>query len=402
MKNLKEKILAYSLKNAIEHNGKAQTSSVLNSLFHEGLKKSEIKKTIPIIQKTIKKINLLSPEEQQKKFQQLEKETGKRKERTGLPILPKAKHGIVMRFAPSASGPLHIGHILTICPSLLYVQKHGGEFYIRIEDTNPENVYPPGYKMITEEAKWLCKNKCKIVIQSKRMALYYKYAEKLIKKKAAYVCTCSPEKFKSHVSKRQNCPCRTLSVRENSERWEKMLKNYKAGYKPGQAILRFKSSMKDKNPAMRDFPLARINLTKHPLQKNKYRVWPLMNLAVTVDDIEQKMTHIIRGKDHRDNAKRQEMIYKKLGKSKQYPWVAFIGRIHFKNLEMSSSKMRRGIEQKKYSSWQDQRLPTAASLKKQGYKPEAFYKLAEQIGLSETDKVMEKEEFFKLLRQFNK
>ena len=63
------------------------------------------------------------------------------------------------------------------------------------------------------------------------------------------------------------------------ERWKKMLD--KNGFKEGEAVLRFKSSMKNKNPALRDFPLARINLTKHAKQGNKYRVWPLMNLAVT-------------------------------------------------------------------------------------------------------------------------
>jgi len=65
----------------------------------------------------------------------------------------------------------------------------------------------------------------------------------------------------------------------------------KSGYKQGEAVLRFKSpeGMKHKNPAFRDFPLARINLTNHPRQKNKYRVWPMMDLGVTTDDIEQKI-----------------------------------------------------------------------------------------------------------------
>lgn len=83
----------------------------------------------------------------------------------------------------------------------------------------------------------------------------------------------------------------------------------KENYKVGEAVLRFKSSMQDSNPAMRDFPLARINESEHPKQKKKYRVWPLMNLAVSVDDIELGMTHIIRGKDHMDNAKRQKKIF---------------------------------------------------------------------------------------------
>ncbi len=69
---------------------------------------------------------------------------------------------------------------------------------------------------------------------------------------------------------------------------------------------------------MRDFPLARINLTEHARQKKKYRVWPLMNLAVAVDDIEMKMTHIIRAKEHRDNAERQKMILKFLERKSNF------------------------------------------------------------------------------------
>ena len=160
--------------------------------------------------------------------------------------------------------------------------------------------------------------------------------------------------------------------------------------------------MKDRNPAMRDFPLARINLTEHARQGKKYRVWPLMNLAVAVDDIEDKMTHIIRAKDHRDNAERQKKIYIALGKEKQIPWTAFLGRYHFKDMELSTTKMRQAIEKKQYKGLDDLRLPTIASLKKQGYKPSAFWKFAEQVGLSESDKVLDKKEYFNLLNAFNR
>ena len=160
--------------------------------------------------------------------------------------------------------------------------------------------------------------------------------------------------------------------------------------------------MNEKNPAMRDFPLARIDTNEHARQGKKYRVWPLMNLAVTVDDIEQKMTHIIRAKDHRDNAKRQEMIFRSLGLKNKIPWTAFLGRYKFKDMELSTTKMRQAIEQGKYSGWDDKRLPTIASLKKQGYKPQAFWKFAERVGLSESDKVMDRKEYFQLLDAFNK
>jgi len=398
-------IFAYSLKNALEHEGKARKEAVLSSLFHEGLKKNEVKKILPEIQKIVDKINKFSLEEQEKKFSEFEKKVDKRKERQGLPELPNVKKKkVIMRFAPSPSGPLHIGNAITACISFLYVQKYKGKFYVRIEDTNPENIYPPAYKMIEQDSKWLFNNKAIIIIQSNRMKLYYKYLGKLLKSGKSYVCICKQEEFKQFSLKKQNCPCRDLSVKENLARWKKMLnksKNEKA-FEEGEAVLRFKSGMKNKNPAFRDFPLARINLTKHPLQKNKYRVWPLMNLAVSVDDIEQKMTHVIRGKDHRDNAYRQKLIFEALGKEKQYPWTAFTGRYNFKDMQISKTHMREGIEKGKYKGWDDERLPTLISLKKQGYKHQAFWKLTEQIGLSEVDKVMSRDEFFKLLRQFNK
>ena len=398
MKDFEKKARAYALKNALAHEGKAMQSPVISSLFNEGLKKEEVGKYAKDIVKIISEVNSLSHEEQEKEFKKLEKETSHREVREGLEELPNAKKGVVMRFAPSPSGPYHIGHAMTACISFLYVKKYKGKFYVRIEDTNPENIYPKAYKMIKEESDWLFDKKAKIIIQSERMEIYYKYIEKLINKKAVYVCTCSQERFKEFIEKKKDCPCRKNSLKENMERWKKMLD--KNGFREGEAVLRFKSDMKHKNPAMRDFPLARINLTKHPLQGNKYRVWPLMNLAVGVDDIEMKMTHIIRAKDHRDNAERQRMIFAVL--KKKFPWTAFLGRIHFKDMELSTTKMRQAIEKKEYRGWDDKRLPTIASLKKQGYKPSAFWKFSEQVGLSENDKVMDREEYLRLLDNFNK
>jgi len=401
IKELESKARAYALKNAIAYKGKSQQGAVISSLFNEGLKREEVKKFVKDISKIINDVNKLSLEEQEEEFSNLKKGVSERKVREGLPELPGAKKGkVVMRFAPSASGGFHIGHALTASISFLYVKKYGGKLYVRIEDTNPENIYKPAYKLIKQDSDWLFDKKAKIIIQSERMSLYYKYAEQLIKKSSAYVCTCSGDKFRDYVKEKKDCPCRKLSVKENLQRWKKMLK--KKGFQEGEAVLRFKSSegMKDKNPAMRDFPLARINNASHPLQKRKYRVWPLMNLSVTVDDIELGMTHIIRAKEHRDNAQRQKMIYKVLGK--KFPWTGFLGRWHIKGLKLSASQITKDIESGKYSGWDDKKLPTIASLKKQGYKPQAFWKFSEQVGLSESDKTVDKSEYFKLLDAFNR
>ncbi len=404
MKDLKEKARAYALKNAIAYEGKAQTGSVISALFNEGLKPEDVKKYSKEINEIVFEVNGLSPEEQNEEFKKLEKETHHREGREGLPELPGAKKGkVIMRFAPSPSGPFHVGHALTGSISYLFVKKYGGIFYVRIEDTNPENIYPKAYDMIKKESEWLFPGKfLKIIIQSDRMKIYYDLAEKLIKKNAAYVCTCSQEDFKKFVENKKDCPCRSLNVKDNLIRWKKMLD--KRGFQEGEAVLRFKQKggMQDKNPAMRDFPLARINLEKHARQGNKYRVWPLMNLAVTADDIDLRMTHIIRAKDHRDNAERQKRIYTAMGLKKQVPWTGFLGRIKFTDMELSATKMRKAIDAGEYTGWDDQELPTIASIIKKGYRPSAFWKFAERIGLSENDKIMDKHEFFRLLDDFNR
>ena len=407
VKDLDKKARAHALKNALAHEGRAQMGAVVSAMFSEGLKKSEVGKYAKDIGKIVNEINKLSLDQQIVEFESLKDSIHEREVREGLEELPNVKKtGVVMRFAPSPSGPLHIGHAATSCISFLYVKKYGGKFYVRIEDTNPENIYPKAYDMIAEESKWLFDGIAKIQIQSDSMKKYYEYAEKLIKKKVVYVCTCSSDDFKKFSEEMKDCPCRNNSIKENAGRWKKMLeKSPKRGqFTEGEAVLRFKSEngMKDKNPAMRDFPLARINLTPHARQGKKYRVWPLMNFAVSVDDIEDKMTHIIRAKDHRDNSERQKMIFKALGKVKQFPWTAFLGRYKFKDMELSSTQMRQDIDAGKYKGWDDPRLPTIASLRKRGYKPQAFWKFAEQVGLSEVDKVMDKTEYFTLLDSFNR
>ncbi len=403
MKSLDKKARAYALKNALAYGGTARMGSVISALFNDGLKPSEVKKYSKEISEIILKVNALSKEEQEKEFKKLEKDVSHRDAREGLPELPGAKKGkVIMRFAPSASGPFHIGHALTSSLSYLFVKKYGEKFYVRIEDTNPENIYPLAYDMIKKESKWLFGNLAEILIQSDRMKIYYDCAEKLLRKKAAYVCTCSQEDFKKFVEQKKLCPCRKSNVNENITRWKRMLGISKPVFDKGDAVLRFKSDMKDKNPAMRDFPLARINLAKHARQGNKYRVWPLMNLAVTADDIDLKMTHIIRAKDHRDNAERQKRMYIALGLKSKLPWAGFLGRIKFTDMELSSTKMRKAIDAGEYSGWDDERLPTIAAIIKKGYKPVAFWKFAERIGLSENDKVMDRNEFFKLLDDFNR
>ncbi|MEK6833455.1 MAG: glutamate--tRNA ligase family protein [Nanoarchaeota archaeon] len=403
MKNLNKKARAYALKNAVHYKGKANSGAVISGLFAEGLKKEEVKKYSKEINEIVNSVNELSLVEQEKEYDKLQNEVSQRETREGLEELPDVpKKGVVMRFRPAPSGPLHIGNMIGAgLPNSLYVKKYGGKFYVIIDDSDPEKILPESYKNIKRDCDWILGNVSEYIVSSDRMKLYYEYAEKLIKKGASYVCTCSTEKFKGFSELKENCPCRNNDIKENLYRWEKMLsKDSKTNYKEGDAVLRFKSDMQNPNPAMRDFPLARINEHKHPRQKKKYRVWPLMNLVVSVDDIELGMTHIIRGKDHMDNAERQKMIFDVFGK--KFPWTYFIGRIKFTDLILSKRKLNVMISSGELSGEDDEKVPTLSSLRKRGYKPEAFVKFAEQRGLTEVDKVIDSKEFFKIIDGFNK
>lgn len=396
-------IRAYALKNAIEHSGKAVAGSVVSGLFNHGLTKSGIKDIMPVVQAILREVNGISMDEQEKEYALLENLIGHRPEREGLPELPNVgKKGVIMRFRPAPSGPLHIGHIISNMVSSLYVKKYGGKFYIFIDDTNPEETLKEAYENIKQDCDWIFGNVYDYINASDRIKKYYKYAEKLIKKRAAYVCICNNEKFKELINASRACPCRIHTPKANLLRWKKMLSKSKSGYKVGEAVLRFKSDLKNPNPAMRDFPIARINLHSHPKQGKKYKVWPLMNLSVAVDDIDYGMTHVIRGKDHRDNAERQKMIYKVLGKEKKFPWTFFIGRIKFTDLILSKRKIKAAIDKGEFEGFDDIKLPTLASLRKRGYKPCAFAKMAEQRGLSEVDKVMSQKDFFDILDRLNR
>jgi glutamyl-tRNA synthetase len=407
MKISKDKIRAYALKNAIHYKGKANQGAVISGLFAEGLKKDEVKEYSSKIKEVVDEVNKLSLKEQEEDYKDFEDMVSERDIREGLPELPDvSKKGVIMRFRPAPSGPLHVGHIISNLPSSMYVNKYGGKFYIIIDDTSPDTTLKDSYKNIKEDCDWIYGNVTEYINSSDRMDLYYGYAVSLIEKKSAYVCTCSAEDFKNLAMKKKDCPCRNKSVKENINDWEGMIsKNFVNSYKPGDAILRFKTpenlgGMKHKNPAMRDFPLARINEKKHPLQGNKYRVWPLMNLVVSVDDMEFGMTHIIRGKDHRDNAERQKMIFDVF--NKKYPWTFFIGRIKFTDLVLSKRKITSMIESGEFSGADDEKLPTISSLRKRGYKPEAFRKFIELRGLTEVDKVISSKDFFKVIDDFNK
>ena len=396
MKSIIEK---HVLKNAADFNGKANPNAVLGRILseHPELRK-DVPKLMKQIQETIKSVEKLSADEQKKKLAKEAPELlNEKKEVKKTLEMPNIQGNIVLRFAPSPSGPLHIGHAYVLSLNAALAKKYDGKLLLRIEDTNPENIYDKAYEMIPNDAQWLTKGAVSdVIIQSDRLGHYYDTAEKLIAVDKAYICTCNPDKFKRLLTKGKACPCRILDKKTQHERYDKMF----GEFKPGEAVMRLRTDLADKNPAMRDFALMRINDTPHPRQKKKQRVWPLMNLAVTVDDHLLNVTHTVRGKDHIDNDKRQKKIADALGW--EMPTALYVGKINFTDIRLKTSQTKKEILAGKYTGWDDIRLPFLLALKRRGYQPDAFSKYAVEVGLTENDKKVTKQEFFKNINHLNK
>jgi len=151
----------------------------------------------------------------------------------------------------------------------------------------------------------------------------------------------------------------------------------------GEAVLRVKTDIKHKNPAIRDWVAMRIVTQEHPRIGNKYRIYPMMNFSVTVDDHLMGITHVLRGKDHLANSEKQSYLYKHF--DWEIPEFIHYGRLKMDDVQLSTSKAREGIENGIYTGWDDPRLGTIKAIARRGIKKEVLYELIEEIGTKQAD-----------------
>jgi glutamyl-tRNA synthetase len=346
--------------------------------------RSRAREIAEMTEPVLEEVERLSPSERQARleneFPDLATELHAVREHTrDLPQLPRAEQGVVMRFAPNPSGPLHLGHARAAILNDAYVRRYGGKYILRIEDTDPKRVDPEAYTTVREDIEWLGLRIDEIVYQSDRLEIYYQLGERLLRLGGAYVCTCEADRFRELKLAKKACPCRSLSIDENVHRWEEML----AGeYAEGEISMRVKTDLENPDPAMRDFPAFRIVTSPlHP--RVDATVFPLMNFSVAVDDHLLGITHVIRGKDHIANTERQRSIFEYFGW--ELPVYRHYGRMSIEGVVLSTSQMRAGIREGAFSGWDDIRLGTLRAIARRGIEAEAVRKAMQEIGIGETD-----------------
>lgn len=216
---------------------------------------------------------------------------------------------IKTRFAPSPTGYLHVGGARTALFSWLFSKKMGGEFVLRIEDTDRKRSTDESVQAILDGMQWLNLDYDEgPYFQTQRFDRYKAAIQQLIDQGDAYYCSCTKQRLETlreaQMSAKQkpryDGNCRELGLKPNAD--SDLVVRFK---NPQQGAVNFadhvKGTVSVNNNELDDLIIARSDGT------------PTYNLTVVVDDMEMKITHVVRGDDHVNNTPRQINILKALG-----------------------------------------------------------------------------------------
>ena len=215
--------------------------------------------------------------------------------------------------APSPSGFLHVGTARTTIYNWLFARHHKGKFILRIEDTDPSRSSREMVGAILESLRWLGLDWDEgPYYQSQRTELYQKYAQQLLESGKGYFCFCTPqeleEKRKQAIALKADWKydrtCLNLSDAEKEEKIKNGVPRAIRLLVPeGETTFSdlVYGEPKKENKELDDLIILRSDGT------------PTYNFACVVDDVDMKMTHVIRGNDHIANTFKQVLIYNALG-----------------------------------------------------------------------------------------
>lgn len=213
------------------------------------------------------------------------------------------------RFAPSPTGYLHIGGARTALFSWLYARKHGGTFILRIEDTDLERSTPESVDAILQGMAWLGLGYDEgPFFQTQRFTRYREVMDRMLKEGSAYHCYCSKER---------------LEALRNEQMAHKEKPRYDGKCRSGVAnppqdvspVVRFKNPLEGA-VVVEDLIRGRVVFQSSELDDliiARSDGTPTYNFTVVVDDMDMRITHVIRGDDHLNNTPRQMNMLKALG-----------------------------------------------------------------------------------------
>ena len=283
---------------------------------------------------------------------------------------------VATRFAPSPTGPLHIGGVRTALFNWLYSKNKSGSFYLRIEDTDKERSKDEYKEQIIKSLKWIgVENDGDEYIQSKKINDHIKVANELLKNGHAYKCYCTNEEIEEQKKRSKQKKIPYIYDRK----WRD--KSEAEAPKDIKPAVRFKSKI-DGASVLKDLVQGNVAIDNNTIEDFiilRNDGTPTYNLSASVDDHQMNITHIIRGDDHKINTFKQMQIY--LAMKWELPSFAHIPLIHT-------------TEGKKLSK--RDKSSTLDDYSKIGVMPEALRNYLLRLGWSYKDKeIFTKEESIK-------
>ena len=219
---------------------------------------------------------------------------------------------VVTRFAPSPTGYLHIGGARTALFSWAYAKKNHGQFILRIEDTDLERSTPEAVQAIIDGMTWLHLDYDDgPIYQTQRTAIYKKYIDQLVKDDKAYLCYSSKEELEILRETQMKAGLKPKYDGKWRPEPGKNLPTIPQDIKP---VVRFKNPTSG-NVSWRDLVKGEITIANEELDDliiARSDGTPTYNFCVVIDDLEMKVTHVIRGDDHINNTPRQINLLKAL------------------------------------------------------------------------------------------
>lgn len=227
-----------------------------------------------------------------------------------------------VRIAPSPTGNLHIGTARTAVFNWLFARRHQGTFILRIEDTDLERSKPEYIENIQSGLKWLGLDWDEgPFFQTERLNLYRQAIQTLLDKGLAYPCYCTPAELEAmREEQKANNQAPRYDNRHRHLTPEQIAEFEAQGRKP---VIRFKIEeqkqivWKDQIRGVVTWQGSDLGgdmvIARMPENDNEKFGQPLYNLAVVVDDIDMRITHVIRGEDHIANTAKQILLYEALG-----------------------------------------------------------------------------------------
>ncbi len=273
---------------------------------------------------------------------------------------------VATRFAPSPTGPLHIGGVRTALFNWLYSKNQNGKFYLRVEDTDKERSKNEYKNQIIQSLNWIgIDYDGEEYIQSQKVNDHIKVANELLRNGNAYKCYCSSEEIEEQKKRARQKKIPYIYDRK----WRD--KNESDAPKDIKPVIRFKSKI-DGTSILNDLVQGNVEIENNTIEDFiilRNDGTPTYNLSASVDDHQMNMTHIIRGDDHKINTFKQIQIYQAM--KWELPSFAHIPLIHT-------------IEGKKLSK-RDQ-ASTLDDYSKIGIMPDALRNYLLRLGWSYKDK----------------